>query len=78
MAISYEGFQVSPNPRIQHTSVTDTLSICKQMDFILQSKSMSYENVIRLLNNNEINPHFNSKEIDVIEQCLQGQLHYLL
>ena len=74
LAISYEGFQVSPNPRIQDISIADTLSICKQMDFILESKSMSYENVIRLLNNNEINSHFNSKEIDSIEQCLQGQL----
>ena len=44
------------------------------MDFILQSKSMSYENMIRLLNNNEINSHFSSHEIDVIEQCLQGKL----
>ena len=74
LAISYEGFQISPNLRIQHASVTDTQLICQQMDSILQSKSISYENVIRLLNNSEINSYFTSQEIDIVEQCLQGKL----
>ncbi|MDH3779992.1 MAG: glycosyltransferase [Nitrosopumilus sp.] len=74
LAVSYEGFQVSPNLRTQHMSVDDVLSSCNQMKSVLQSNEMSYEHLIRLLNNNEINEHLNFGEIDIVKQCLEGKL----
>ena len=74
LAVSYEGFQVSPNLRTQHMSVDDVLSTCNQMTSVLQSHEMSYEHLIRLLNNNEINERLNLGEIDIVKQCLEGKL----
>ncbi len=71
--ISYE-LQVSPNLRTQHLSLDDVFSTCNEMDQLLQSNGLSYEQMIRLLNLNEINTHLNSKEIQIVEQCLQGKL----
>ena len=76
LVISYEGFQTSPNLRTQHLPLGDVFSTCSQMDSILQDNGMSYEEIIRLLNGNDINSHpdLSSSDIQVIETCLHGQL----
>ena len=74
LIVSYEGFQISPNLRTQQMSFDDVLSMCNAMNSILASNGVSFEQTIRLLNNNEIFSQFNLQEIDIIEQCLQGKL----
>jgi len=74
LLISYEGFQVSPNLRAQQLPFDNILSTCTQMESILQSHDISYEQMIRMINNNQIKSYFNPGEINTIEQCLQGRL----
>jgi hypothetical protein len=44
------------------------------MDFILKYHSMSYEQMIRLINNDELNSYLTPQQIDVVEQCMHGKL----
>ena len=63
LLISYEGFQSNPSLRTQQMPLNEVLSNCSKMDSILTSNDLTYEQIIRLINNNEINSQFNSNEI---------------
>ncbi|MDH5431832.1 MAG: DM13 domain-containing protein, partial [Nitrosopumilus sp.] len=74
LLISYEGFQIPHDLRTNHMSITDVTSTCKQMDFILKSHHMSYEQMIRLMNADELNSYLTPQQIGVVEQCMRGKL----
>ena len=74
LIISYEGFQLSPNLRTQHMSFEDVSSICSRMDSIMQSHNISYEHMIRLLNDEQLKEYLTTNEITTVEHCLQGRL----
>ncbi|MCA9819234.1 MAG: hypothetical protein KC440_00145, partial [Nitrosarchaeum sp.] len=74
LIISYEGFQISPNLRTQHMSFEDVSSICSKMNSIIQSHNISYEQLIRLLNDEQLKEYLTPNEITTVEQCLQGKL----
>ena len=71
---SYEGFQGLNTLRTQHLSISDASLLCDQVDSILESSGISYEHMLRLTNDNELDTAFDPEEIKKIEQCLHGKL----
>ena len=76
LLVSYEGFHTTPDLRTQ-TSSEDVDSICKKMNSILQSHDISYAQVIRAINTNQLHSLLNNNDVSVIEKCLQGELPQL-
>ena len=74
LLISYEGFQTNPNLRTQQMPLNEVLSNCSKMNSIMNSNDLTYEQVIRLINNNQINSVLDPNQVDMIEQCLHGKL----
>ena len=75
--LSYEGFQAVPNLRAQHVPIDDVISNCEAMDSVIDSKGFTVEQIIRLINDNQINAHLNSNQVQIVEECLHGKLPQL-
>ena len=75
LMISYYGFQVSPDIGAQ-IFTGDINTICKDTNQILESRNLTYPQVIRAISDETglRTLGLNSQDISTIEKCLQGRL----